>query len=120
MQVSLPIPSFDLLLYYNREMRILLWTNHSRFKMRQHRLSESRVKRVLNHPQRIEGGIADKTLALMQTSGSEKHPYEIWVMVEDTPGKRKVISTWRYPGETKPGEPLPEKIVKEFREASRF
>lgn len=78
------------------------------------------MRRVLNHPKRIEEGIADKTMALMQTSGSEKHPYEIWVMVEDAPGKRRIISTWRYPGKTKPGEPLPEKIVREFREASRF
>ncbi len=88
--------------------------------MRQYRLTESRVKRVLNHPKRIEEGIADKTVALMQAAGSEKHPYEIWAMVEDTPGNRKVISVWRYPGETKPGEPLPEKIVREFREAAKF
>jgi len=88
--------------------------------MRQYKLSESRVKRVLNHPERIEGGIADKTVALMQPAGTAKHPYEIWVMAQDTAKRRKVISAWRYPGKTRPGEPLPEVIMKEFREASRF
>src|SRR3989344_3545044 len=101
-------------------MRILFWTSHSRAKMRQYKLSESRVKRVLNHPERIEGGIADKTVALMQPAGTAKHPYEIWVMAQDTAKRRKVISAWRYPGKTRPGEPLPEVIMKEFREASRF
>lgn len=83
-------------------------------------MSEARVKRVLSFPGRIEGGIADETLALMQKAGTSKNPYEIWVMVQDTSKKRKIISAWRYPGETKPGEPLPKEILKEFKEASRF
>ncbi|PIP46306.1 MAG: hypothetical protein COX15_01000 [Candidatus Colwellbacteria bacterium CG23_combo_of_CG06-09_8_20_14_all_42_19] len=101
-------------------MRLLLWTNHSRAKMRQYKLSESRVKRVLNRPERVEEGIADKTVTLMQPAGTAKHPYEIWVMAQDTAKRRKVISAWRYPGKTKPGEPLPERIMREFREASKF
>lgn len=101
-------------------MKLLFWTNHSQAKMRRYRLTESRVKRVINHPKRVEEGIAEQTVALMQAAGSSKHPYEIWVMVQDTPKRRKVISAWRYPGQTKPGEPLPEVILKEFREASRF
>jgi len=105
---------------YIKIMKALLWTNHSKVKMKQYRLSEARVKRVLSFPSRIEGGIADKTLALMQKAGTSKNPYEIWTMVQDTPKKRKVISAWRYPGETKPGEPLPKEILKEFKEASRF
>lgn len=101
-------------------MKALLWTNHSHSKMKQYRLSEARVRRVLSFPSRIEGGIADETLALMQKAGTSKNPYEIWVMVQDTSKKRKIISAWRYPGETKPGEPLPKEILKEFKEASRF
>jgi len=88
--------------------------------MRQYKLSESRVKRVLNRPERVEEGIADKTVTLMQPAGTAKHPYEIWVMAQDTAKRRKVISAWRYPGKTKPGEPLPERIMREFREASKF
>lgn len=101
-------------------MKTLLWTNHSQAKMRQYRLSEARVRRVLSFSARVEFGVADKTLALMQKAGTAKNPYEIWVMVQDTPKQRKIISAWRYPGETKPGEPLPKEILREFKEASRF
>jgi hypothetical protein len=58
----------------------IYWTNHSRAKLRQYRLSESRIKRVLRHPQRLEVGVAPNTVAGMQPAGSKKHPYEIWVM----------------------------------------
>lgn len=101
-------------------MKILFWTNHSRIKMKQYRLSESRVKQVLYYPERIEEGITDKTVALMQSAGTDKHPYEIWVMLHDTSKRRNVVSAWRYPGKTKPGEPLPEKILREFRKVSKF
>lgn len=99
------------------------WTSHSRNKMRFYGLSESRIKRVINYPKRIEEGIAPDTIAMMQPAGSEKHPYEIWLMVEKKrQGTRdkgqeiiKVISAWRYPGRTKPGQPLPEEIMKEIK-----
>jgi len=89
------------------------WTNHAQRKMRFYRLSESRVKRVLHTPKRVEQGIAPDTAAMMQRAGTLKHPYEIWVMVQDTDKHRKIISAWRYPGTTKPGEPLPEEILRE-------
>lgn len=112
------------------------WTQHARFKMNYYRLSESRVKRVINVPQRIEEGIAEKTIAVMQSSVGAKNPYEIWVMIQETaaraarnekekvleklglkPKKIKVISAWRYPGQTKPGQPLPPEILAEISEA---
>jgi hypothetical protein len=115
------------------------WTMHAKDKMRYYRLSESRVKRVINFPRRIEEGIADDTVAMMQPGGSAKNPYEIWVMVQRSQGKYsrakttkekemvkklglaekslKVISAWRYPGTTKPGERLPEEILRELRSA---
>lgn len=92
------------------------WTNHAQAKMRYYKLSEQRVKRVIRAPERIEEGIAPDTIAAMQPYGNKKDR-EIWVMVSDTKEKRRVISAWRYPGRTKPGEPLPEAIIKEFREA---
>ena len=95
--------------------KVINWTAHSHAKMRYYGLSESRVKRVLNFPKRIEEGIAPKTVAMMQLAGSKKHPYEIWVMIQDSPSKRKIISAWRYPGITKAGEPLPEAVLKEIR-----
>jgi hypothetical protein len=101
-------------------MHLLKWTRHSREKMRFYHLSEQRVKRVLNSPKRVEEGIAPKTIALMQPAGSKKHPYEVWVMVQSQKSKvksqkLKIISAWKYPGRTKPGEPLPEEILREIR-----
>ena len=96
--------------------RILRFTAHSRAKMRQYGFSEARVKRVLHSPKRVEEGIAPETVAMMQSSGSVKHPYEIWVMLQDQKGGRTIISAWRYPGITKPGEPLPEAIINELKE----
>jgi len=96
------------------------WTEHSRIKMRQYRLSESRVKRVLRFPKRLEVGVAENTVAGMQTAGSKKHPYEIWVMwtnsksqITDSKSKFnmgqkiKIISTWKYPGISPVHEPPP-------------
>ena len=97
------------------KQKSLYWTAHSRAKMRQYKLSEQRVKRIIHSPKRIEEGIAPKTVAMMQSSGSVKHPYELWVMIQDMKQKRKIISAWRYPGRTKPGDPLPEEILKEIR-----
>lgn len=93
----------------------LFWTSHSRFKMNFYRLSESRVKRIIHSPSRIEEGIAPKTIAMMQAVKSAKNPYELWVMIQEAPKVRKVISAWRYPGKTKPGEPLPEEIMREIK-----
>ncbi len=110
-------------LSYNDFMAILAgpkklhWTAHSRAKMRFYGLSEARVARIIHSPKRIEEGIAPKTIAMMQSAGSAKHPYELWAMIQDANGKRTVISAWRYPGKTKPGDPLPPEILREIRSA---
>ncbi|MGE4554951.1 MAG: hypothetical protein AB7D02_02400 [Candidatus Paceibacterota bacterium] len=113
--------------YFSKEK--LIWTKHSLEKMAFYQLSENRVKRVLRHPHRIEKGIAPETLASMQKAGSKKHPYEIWVMYQlktngksqkkEKPSKSKgvvIISCWKYPGQSKPGEkiPIPEDILEEI------
>ena len=88
--------------------RQLVWTSHAKAKMQFYKLSPARVRRVLNVPKRIEEGVAPKTVAMMQpgsvkTSGQkETWNQEIWVMFQDSPQERKVISAWRYPGVTKP------------------
>jgi hypothetical protein len=96
-----------------------------------YKLSEGRVRRVLQTPKRIEEGVAPDTVAMMQpasiknvipgavkrrpgTQGSvnyiqnsvdartkESWSQEIWVMVQDNEAGRKVISAWRYPGMSK-------------------
>lgn len=98
----------------------LFWTNHAKEKARYYRLSENRVKRILNMPKRIERGIAENTVAMMQRGGTSKKGHEIWVMIQDLPKQRKIISAWRYPGTTKEGEPLPEEILKELNLKNRI
>lgn len=97
--------------------------------MRYYRLSEQRIMRVLRHPHRVEEGIAPQTIAVMQSAGSQKHPYEIWVMYQTTSDKKKatsdkakkirVISAWRYPGKSPKRNPIPQEILQEIRELIR-
>ena len=96
--------------------REVFWTKHVKNKMREYNLSRSRILRVLRHPHRIEEGIAPKTIAVMQKSGSKKHPYEVWVMYQIEKSKIKnqkakveslkvkIISAWKYPGESPKGK----------------
>ncbi|KKU15457.1 MAG: hypothetical protein UX23_C0001G0056 [Parcubacteria group bacterium GW2011_GWB1_45_9] len=100
------------------------WTHHARAKMKFYRLSEQRVRGIINSPKRVEQGIAPATTAAMQGVGSKNHPYEIWVMfrkaTKNKQQETRIISAWRYPGITKPGEPLPEKILQEISETEKL
>ena len=107
------------------------WTEHSKEKMRHYVLSESKLRRVLRSPDRIEEGVALKTTAVMQSTKS-KNPSEIWLMYRVVKGPRmikiggkeienkqnqkiRVISAWRYPGKSPEGPPpIPEDILKEL------
>jgi hypothetical protein len=109
---------------------VYIWTRHAQGKLRQYGLSENRVKRVIKSPVRVEKGIAEDTIAFMQPSsykrvnGDRTWSQEIWTMVRHVPyyvdGKKvmktKVISAWRYPGKTRPGEQLPSEIFAEIEE----
>lgn len=103
----------------------LVWTRHSKYKMRQYRLSENRVKRVLRSPDRKEIGIAPRTVAVMQRAGTKKHPTEIWLLYQKAsrtkPKKTKIISVWRYPGTSpvRDPPPIPEDILFELRHESK-
>jgi len=89
-------------------LKKLHWTNHAKAKMKFYKLSAQRVLRVLHSPRRTEEGVAPKTVAVMQpgsvkASGQKEiWSQEIWVMFQDSPTARKIISCWRYPGMTKP------------------
>ncbi len=65
-----------------KDSKEFLWTSHVMGKMRQHRLSEQKVRGVIFRPKRKEEGIAPRTVAVMQGAGSKKNPYEIWVMYQ--------------------------------------
>lgn len=108
------------------------WTRHAWEKMKFYRLSESHLKRILRHPKRTEKGIAPKTIACMQPSGSRKHPTEIWLMYQIINQKSKIkklkikekiriISAWRYPGVSPIGEPIfiPEDVLDELRQLTK-
>jgi hypothetical protein len=98
------------------------WTEHSKIKMRQYGLSKSKLIQLLYKPQRKEQGIAEGTMAVMQTNKlysrakAKKNPGEIWLMYKDIKESRNIISAWRYPGISKPGEsaPVPEDIRREL------
>jgi len=116
----------------------IIWTRHAGEKIRQYNLSESRLKRVLRKPDRKELGIAPRTIAIMQITGTKKHPTEIWLMYQKIKSKVKnqkhapyrtkgsgaglkvikIISAWRYPGRSPRGEPppIPEDILWEINE----
>jgi hypothetical protein len=103
------------------------WTNHILQKMCFYRLSESRVRRILRNPKRIEEGIAPNTVASMQPSGSKRKTLrqaqgkeEIWVMWQKKNENNKkliLISAWRYPGTSPVGKPIkiPEDILEDLR-----
>jgi len=99
----------------------IFWTKHSQEKMKYYRLSESRLRRILRHPQRVEEGIAPNTIAIMQFTGSSKRPTEIWLMYKSRPKKAaekiKIISAWRYPAISPKGKPIsiPEDTLKELK-----
>ena len=71
-----------------------LWTEHSKFKMRQYGLSPQRVIRVIRNPERTEVGIVENTIAVMQPASvrqkrtsadkpaSKKWSQEIWAMYQ--------------------------------------
>ena len=112
------------------------WTQHSEVKMRQYGLSKSKLLGILRKPERKEQGIVSGTTAVMKTNPTplklrgaskvfskwqrpNKAPGEIWLMYKDTKDFRRIISAWRYPGISKPGEevPIPLEIRKELMES---
>lgn len=110
----------------------LHWTEHSKIKMKQYGLSKQKLLGILYGPERKEQGIAPGTQAVMKTNKvffktkqislakawqkPKKASGEIWIMFRDTKDFRKIISAWRYPGISKPGEeiPIPEDIKLEL------
>lgn len=103
-----------------------IWTQHSLLKIKQYGLSKNKLLAILYKPERKELGIVPGTTAVMKTnklflnsklnSWKKRVPGEIWIMYKDDKSERKIISCWRYPGISKPGEeiPIPEDIKQEI------
>lgn len=91
-------------------------------KMRFYGISEGRIRRIIRFPKRVEEGIADTTVAVMQPAGSKRYQ-EIWVMYKiqrprskgEKP-KIKVITAWRYPGKSPERDPVPGEVLEEVRQ----
>jgi hypothetical protein len=122
------------------KFRKLVWTEHSQIKMRQYGLSKQKLLGILYKPERKEKGIAPGTTAVMRTNPTslsarlklrgasktdpkwrpKRAPGEIWLMYKDVKMAmvpiRRIISAWRYPGISKPGEaiPIPDEIRQEL------
>lgn len=85
-------------------------------KMRYYKMSTGLIKRIIRFPQRKEVGIAPGTVAVMKPTQT-KRKQEYWVMYKHLPDRRRrIISAWRYPGVSLPGEsiPIPDDILKEL------
>ena len=106
------------------------WTNHVWMKMQYYGISEGRIKRIIRFPKRTEEGIAPDTVAVMQPTDTKRYS-EIWVMytlvgkgrqvisnsqflISKQP-KIKIITAWRYPGESPERDPVPQEILGEIR-----
>ena len=83
------------------------WTRHAAAKMREYGLSAAQVKKIARRPERTERGVAEGTVAAMQTTKAKKRPTEIWLMYKIVGGKKKIIAAWRYPGISPKGEEIP-------------
>lgn len=125
------------------QFKKLHWTEHSKIKMRQYGLSKQKLLGILHRSERKEKGIVPGTTAVMKTNKlffkekritlsnawrkPPKAPGEIWLMYKDVKSQkmgqiRKIISAWRYPGISKPGEeiPIPEDIRRELQNNDEF
>jgi hypothetical protein len=99
------------------------WTRHIKNKMVFYHLSGAQILRIFRKPDRREEGIAPNTIAVMQRKQSlganTPKREELWLMYKmnkprlssrattrDPASRSRItmISAWRYPGTTKPGE----------------
>lgn len=104
-----------------REDAKYTWTSHVVGKMRFYGISEGRIRRIIRFPKRIEEGVADNTVAVMQPAGSKRYQ-ELWVMykvqrprLKTEKPKIKVITAWRYPGKSPERDPVPEEVIQEVK-----
>jgi len=96
-----------------------LWTNHARMKLAYYRLTESRIKRIVRHPVRVEEGILEGAVAAMSPATGKRYS-EIWCMYVLIRGKDqstgvKIITAWRYPGKAPERNPVPLEILHEIK-----
>ena len=57
-----------------------MWTEHAKRKLQFYQLSPSKIRSIINTPDRREEAIVEGLGAAMRTAGSSKNRYEIWTM----------------------------------------
>lgn len=101
---------------------------HVTGKMMYYGISEGLIKRVIRAPKRMEEGVAEGTVAVMQPTGT-KQQKEVWVMYQILSPKSKVqnqkvkvITAWRYPGVSpvRSAIPIPDDILAELERGDIF
>jgi hypothetical protein len=94
-----------------------LWTQHVIRKMAFYGLSPDKVRRIIRNPKRVEDGIAENTIGVMQPGTNSKKPTEVWAMYQKKGSKKIIISAWRYPGISPIGKqiPIPQDIIEELK-----
>ncbi|MBI3420435.1 MAG: hypothetical protein HY006_00035 [Candidatus Sungbacteria bacterium] len=97
-----------------KSTHVVSWTRHAKEKMRYYRLIESRVKRIVRHPTRIEEGILEGAIACMQPAGGKAYA-EIWAMYVVAAQQIRIITAWRYPGKSPERDPVPAEVLREIR-----
>ncbi len=125
------------LLRFPKNDRHFLWTDHSKSKMIQYFISESKIRGIIKKYDRIETGIVPNTVAVMKRNdkvmkksaspkAGEPRPTrkngreELWVMYQKIGNKKigeklNIISVWRYPGVSPKKEiPIPEDVLFEI------
>lgn len=80
--------------------RSYYWTSHSKKKMLQYSIGANMIKRIIRFPDRKEEGIAENTIASMRCKVGKSSVKETWVMYQFEKGKKKIISTWIFPGKS--------------------
>lgn len=99
----------------------IIWTKHSEKKLREYQLAKSRILKIIKNPYRIEEGVAPQTIALMKPNKFKKinnkkiWRQEIWAMIQKTKDGLKIISVWRYPGQSPAENPIPQEIIMELK-----
>lgn len=112
------------MLTFPKDSARLKWTRHIKNKMVFYHLSGATIMSIFRRANRREEGVAPQTAAAMRVKkavGANKaREEELWIMYQTKAGKKiTMISAWRYPGRTKPGErvPIPDDILTELTEA---
>lgn len=102
---------------FPRDDKNYKWTRHIKDKMIFYRISEQKIKTILKSPDRHEEGVAQNTNAAMKRNDTPKRKEELWVMYQKHGPKSLLISSWRYPGKSKPGKeiPIPDEILNEIK-----